>query len=35
REVKKAVDEFAEKNKLRVYSAVGNGLCDWWIIKNE
>ena len=33
REVKKAVDEFAEKNKLKVYSAVGNGLCDWWIMK--
>lgn len=33
REVKKAVDEFAEKNKLKVYSAVGNGLCDWWIVK--
>ncbi len=33
REVKKAVDQFAEENKLKVYSAVGNGLCDWWIIK--
>lgn len=33
REVKKAVDEFAAENKLKVYSAVGNGLCDWWIIK--
>ena len=33
REVKKAVDEFASENKLKVYSAVGNGLCDWWIIK--
>lgn len=33
REVKKAVDEFAAENKLKVYSAVGNGLCDWWIMK--
>lgn len=33
REVKKAVDEFRGKNKLRVHSVVGDGACDWWIFK--
>lgn len=34
KEVKKAVDEFAEENKLKLYSEFGDGIyCDWWIVK--
>ena len=33
REVKKAVDEFIEKNKLELHTSVGGHECDWWVVK--